>query len=39
VEQWAKEEAKKTIWKILTWLILLFLVWFILNTIAPWVYK
>jgi len=34
-----KDESKKRILWTLTWLILLFLSWVILNLIAPWIYK
>lgn len=34
-----KDEAKKRIIWTLTWLIILFLSWVILNLIAPWIYK
>jgi hypothetical protein len=34
-----KDEAKKRIEKIIMWLVLLFLVGFILNTVAPWIYQ
>lgn len=36
---WDKEEAKKRIIKTLTWLIVLFCSWVILNLVAPWIYK
>lgn len=38
-EQSMKDEAKKRITATLTWLVLLFLSWIILNLIAPWIYK
>lgn len=34
-----KATAKDRIMKTLMWLILLLLSWFILNTVAPWVYR
>jgi len=34
-----KEEAKKRVVWTLTWLVLLFLSWIILNLVAPWFYK
>jgi len=34
-----KDESKKRILWTLTWLVLLFLSWVILNLIAPWIYK
>ncbi len=34
-----KDESKKRIVATLTWLVLLFLSWIILNLIAPWIYK
>ena len=34
-----KASAKDRITKTLIWLVLLFLSWWILNTLAPWVYK
>jgi len=39
MDQWLKDESKKRIGKTITWLILLFLSWVILNIIAPWIYK
>ncbi len=38
-EQSFKDESKKRIKATLTWLVLLFLSWIILNLIAPWIYK
>lgn len=38
-DQWMKDEAKKRITATLTWLVLLFVSWIILNLIAPWIYK
>ncbi|EKE27028.1 MAG: hypothetical protein ACD_4C00084G0001 [uncultured bacterium (gcode 4)] len=35
----AKAKAKEHFTKIIYGLILLFLIWFILNTVAPWIYK
>lgn len=37
-EQSLKDEAKKRITATLTWLVLLFVSWIILNLIAPWIY-
>lgn len=39
IDQWMKDEAKKRIGWTLTWLVLLFLSWMILNLVAPWIYK
>lgn len=39
VDQKFKSQSKENIVKTLIWLILLLLSWFILNVIAPWVYK
>lgn len=39
VDQKFKSQSKENIVKTLIWLILLLLSWFILNIIAPWVYK
>ena len=36
---WKKDEAKKLFTRTIQWIIILFLMWFILNTIAPWIYK
>ena len=39
LEQSMKDKAKERIVTTLTWLVLLFLSWVILNMIAPWIYK
>lgn len=33
------KEAKTRIWKVISGLVLLFLIGFILNSVAPWIYK
>ena len=38
MDQAMKDEAKKRIVKTISWLVLLFLSWVILNIIAPWIY-
>ncbi len=36
--EWNKDDAKKQFKRVIWWIVLLFLVWFILNSIAPWFY-
>lgn len=37
--EWKKDEAKKMVKNVIIALLVIFLMWFILNTVAPWVYK
>ncbi len=37
--EWKKEDAIKHFKQVLLWLVVLFLIGFILNTVAPWIYK
>lgn len=39
IESWEKTKAKEMITKVIYSLILLFLIWFILNSVAPWIYN
>lgn len=36
--EWKKDDAKKLFTRVIQALIVLFMMWFILNTIAPWVF-
>lgn len=37
--EWKKDEAKTMVKNVIIALLVIFLMWFILNTVAPWVYK
>lgn len=37
--EWNKDWAKKQFGNVIKALLVIFLLWFILNTVAPWVYK
>lgn len=39
IDSWEKTKAKEMLEKVVFWLILLFLIGFILNTVAPWIYQ
>ena len=39
IDDGMKDEAKKRVQKTIIWLVLLFLSGFILNLVAPWIYK